>query len=183
MSFGKLLAAGKSFAGGQNMERYRVNSRVLLPKFISQQNPFTQLPNKEASARTVIPVTTAQCLPEQAAEAGARAASSNDCVKSAARASVWSRAGLWLAGCARKLNPLKLFNRRVSQPKSVIPRFGKEPVQGELSLEQVRVMRNDLSDADLEVVPAGAAGGANKQSRAGGAWGRLATRIFDAETT
>jgi hypothetical protein len=183
MSFGKLLAAGKSFAGGQSMERYRVNSRAILPKFISHKNPFAQLPNKEASARPVIPVTTAQCLPEQAADAGARAASSNDCAKSAARASVWSRAGLWLAGCARKWNPLKLFKRRVAQPKSVIPQFGKETVKGELSLERVRVVRNDLSDADLEVVPAGAAGGANKQSRTDGAWGRLAARIFDAETT
>ena len=38
---------------------------------------------------------------------------------------------------------------------SVIPRFSKPLVQGELSLDRVKVMRNDLSDSDLEVVPAG----------------------------
>ena len=29
-----------------------------------------------------------------------------------------------------------------------------EPVQGELSLEEIKVVRNDLNETDLEVVPA-----------------------------
>jgi hypothetical protein len=37
------------------------------------------------------------------------------------------------------------------------PGCGKVPVQGELSLAGVRVVRNDLSDADLEVIHAPAA--------------------------
>ena len=32
--------------------------------------------------------------------------------------------------------------------------FGKQPVQGELSLDNVRVVRNDLTEADVEVVRA-----------------------------
>jgi hypothetical protein len=36
-----------------------------------------------------------------------------------------------------------------------IPRFGRATVQGELSLDRVRVVRNDLAHADLEVVRAG----------------------------
>ena len=38
--------------------------------------------------------------------------------------------------------------------KSSIPRFAKQPVQGHLSLDTIKVVRNDLSDADLEVTPA-----------------------------
>src|SRR6185503_10236855 len=42
-----------------------------------------------------------------------------------------------------------------TEPKPAIPRFNERaPVQAELSLDKIRVMRNDLSDADVEVVPA-----------------------------
>ena len=45
--------------------------------------------------------------------------------------------------------------RRAARPvRPMVPRFGKGPVQVELSLDRLRVVRNDLSDADLEVVPA-----------------------------
>jgi hypothetical protein len=47
---------------------------------------------------------------------------------------------------------LSRFKRSPSARKSAVPQFSKSPVQGELSLDQVKVMRNDLSDADLEVV-------------------------------
>jgi hypothetical protein len=45
---------------------------------------------------------------------------------------------------------------RRKQPKSqpLIPQLAKRPVQGELSLERVKVVRNDLSDTDLEIVTA-----------------------------
>jgi hypothetical protein len=38
-------------------------------------------------------------------------------------------------------------------------RVSRRAVQGELSLDRVQVMRNDLADADLEVVAVGARGG------------------------
>jgi hypothetical protein len=43
---------------------------------------------------------------------------------------------------------------RVKESKPAIPRFPKPPVQGELSLDKIKVVRNDLSDADLEVIAA-----------------------------
>jgi hypothetical protein len=53
----------------------------------------------------------------------------------------------------KKLNPLVWFgDRKPTEPKPAVPRFHKKPVQGELSLENIKVMRNDLSDADVEVV-------------------------------
>ena len=39
-----------------------------------------------------------------------------------------------------------------------IPRFGKPGIQGELSLDKVKVVRSDLAHADLEVVPVGSGG-------------------------
>jgi len=58
-------------------------------------------------------------------------------------------------------------------------------VQGELSLENVRVVRNDLSDTDYEVVLADTAtaspvrrGGGPATARAKGSLGSLAERLF-----
>lgn len=53
----------------------------------------------------------------------------------------------------KKLNPRVWFgDRKRVEPKPAAPSFGKKPVQGELSLDNIKVMRNDLSDADVEVV-------------------------------
>jgi hypothetical protein len=43
-------------------------------------------------------------------------------------------------------------SRRVKSPKAAIRALAKPLVQGELSLERVKVVRNDLSDSDLDVV-------------------------------
>jgi hypothetical protein len=74
--------------------------------------------------------------------------------------------------------------------KPAIPRFPKPAVQGELSLERIKVVRNDLSDADLVVVsarplatPAAAAPAPRAVEKAVGAksvWGRVTTRILGA---
>jgi hypothetical protein len=57
-------------------------------------------------------------------------------------------------GWLKKINPLLwLGSRKSAQPKSAVPRLGKGPVQGELSLDNIKVMRNDLSETDLEAVP------------------------------
>jgi hypothetical protein len=47
-----------------------------------------------------------------------------------------------------------MVKRKPKIEKPAIPAFEKPAVQGELSLDRVKVMRNDLSDADLEVVQA-----------------------------
>lgn len=59
-------------------------------------------------------------------------------------------------GWVKKLNPLVWFSgRKPVEPKPGVPRSsGKRHVQGELSLDNIKVMRNDLSDTDVEVVPA-----------------------------
>jgi hypothetical protein len=77
--------------------------------------------------------------------------------------------------------------------KPAIPRFPKPAVQGELSLERIKVVRNDLSDADLEVVPARASSAPaatapaprliEKAEGAKTAWGRVTSRILGAGRT
>jgi hypothetical protein len=65
---------------------------------------------------------------------------------SSAKTSSWiARLFGWLPGSSPRAD------RATPRPALLNP--VKEPVQGELSLDGVRVVRNDLSDADLEVVP------------------------------
>jgi hypothetical protein len=64
-------------------------------------------------------------------------------------------------------------------------------VQGELSLDRVKVVRNDLSDSDLEIVPAKqpsrsavpAPELAATVSSPPRAWGRVTSRLFGAGKT
>jgi hypothetical protein len=99
------------------------------------------------------------------------------------------RAAALVSGFRAKLTGL--FGRaRVKAVKPAIPQFTKPPVQGELSLDKIRVVRNDLSDADLEVVPArtptarASAGPALRTGERAGAaestWGRVTAGIFGA---
>ena len=58
-------------------------------------------------------------------------------------------------GWVTRINPLPLL--RLLKPganKSPKPRPARAAVQGELSLEKVKVVRNDLNDADVELLPA-----------------------------
>jgi len=162
MSFGRLLAAGKSWAGGEGTGRYRMQAGIRLPKFISPRNPFTSESRAEAlSLRPLAPATT------EPAAATARAEED---------VPLWARAGdgLWRAVLfCWEQNPLS----RLSQPKLPgIPRFGKRAVQAEFALEKVQVLRGDLTHADLEIVSVGAAG----QPVAGPGWKNLTARMFGA---
>lgn len=159
MSLGKLLSAGKSLVGltGSNA-RYQLQKGAL-PKFESAKNPFAtkpaierepQLPklSEEEIAATKLkqtqPLPVLNAQPEKPAEAAAVVAPPEPAKPSPV-----------VDGWVKKLNPMVWFgNRKPAEPKSAIPRFNKAPVQGELSLDNIKVMRNDLSEADVEVVPA-----------------------------
>jgi hypothetical protein len=59
----------------------------------------------------------------------------------------------WMKRSIHKLDPFAKWARRKSESKSAVPRFDKvPPVQGELSLDKIKVVRNDLNEADVEVV-------------------------------
>jgi hypothetical protein len=62
----------------------------------------------------------------------------------AMKTSATARATTWTA----RLNPVAMFRDATAPAKNFAP-----PVQVELSLEKVKVVHNDLADADVEVVP------------------------------
>jgi len=63
------------------------------------------------------------------------------------------KGGGWLRRLAGMLSSM-LWWRRTAARNYPAPRLTKPLVQGDLSLDNIRVVRNDLSDADLEIVRA-----------------------------
>jgi hypothetical protein len=135
MNLGKLLAAGKSVINGCADISYRANKRVYLPKFGSVLNPFK--PGK--ATETARPMTENIAAPIQLAAALVAAKTQ--------KIPPWPRPG-HVTSWASKLNPIAKW-RSPAPEKPAVP----QPVQSELSLDTVKVVHNDLSDADVEVVP------------------------------
>jgi hypothetical protein len=142
MNLGKLLGAGKSFISGSNTTAYRADKRFYLPQFVSPKNPFTNKtmtptqselskPSAQDSVAPVKKITPTwiktQKIPVLAAQQGATA-----------------RKTTWIS----RLNPISIFN-----PAPTSAEKNATPVQVELSLEKVKVVHNDLTDADVEIVP------------------------------
>jgi len=158
MSLVRLLTTGKSLVGiKETTSRYHLARQNWLPKFASAKNPFAstvtadrdsvpgQTPANDAakSAATIAALKKTQRLPlyqsptkvVQASEGAPR------------RTGSAKFAGKWLSA----LNPFSL--KVAGKPKPVSGARSAPAVQGELSLDKVKVVRNDLSDADLEIVP------------------------------
>jgi hypothetical protein len=168
MSLGKLLTTGKSLVGlSHTNSRYHLQKGAL-PKFESAKNPFAtktpvepverepQLP-KLSPDEVAVAVTDnktqrlsalgALIVDREASVAASRNSHPAETPKVAAPVDSW----------LKKINPLVWFgNGQPAEAKPSIPRFSKAsaPLQGELSLDNIKVMRNDLSETDVEVVPA-----------------------------
>ncbi len=138
MSLAKLLSAGSSFFGGGASAPYRKNKRVYVPKFGSGGNPFSpkDKPAEPAPAVEPAPATpaSAQKISVPPAPVSAVMPAPVPVAKPAAKP---GRNG-WL-------NPFR--------PPQPAPSPAVSAVQSELSLEGVKVLHNDLSDADVDVVP------------------------------
>jgi hypothetical protein len=136
MNLGKLLVAGKSIINGRAEISYRANRHVYLPKFGLVQNPFKSPPGTEPAK----PEAATMAAPIQKAVAPVAAKTQ----KLPALAPKPVRATTW----ASKLNPISMLRGPAPAPQNT-----PDPVQSELSLDSVKVVHNDLSDADVEVVP------------------------------
>ena len=209
MSLVRLLTAGKSLVGLRDGDSpYRFTSQRFLPQFGPARNPFTgreqaksahteaRSPghigdNGAALAKPAIPASKGEPAAIPQKEVGPRPVRAKFDARMRAEA-LWRRLAALLSGWQVKLRGL--FARAGSKPaKSAIPRFPKPAVQGELSLERIQVVRNDLSDADLEIVPAkpmatpATATPAPrlivKAEGAKSAWGRVRSRILGAGRT
>jgi hypothetical protein len=173
MSLLRLLTAGRSLVNiGDTETRYRLTSQRLLPQFGSGKNPFS---GREAA--TAMPASAAEPSPEPTA------VPANGESPSRAKA-LWLRAAARMSGWTEKLSG-RFARPNVKPTKPAVPQFSKPAVQGELSLDQVRVIRNDLSDADLEIVTArkkaAPAAVAGEPARGGeGTLGRVTARLLGA---
>ena len=170
MSLLRLLTTGKSLVGVNDTEgRYRLPRQRLLPQFGPARNPFSNRPNSDP-----VPVEVGSSGDHGGADVsgdgrgipilGGKPAEAVQGVVEDRRVPACAR-GHRLAEALR-LRVAALFRRwraRLSRlpgcssgkaAKPAIPQFTKQAVQEELSLDKIKVMRNDLSDEDLEVVPA-----------------------------
>jgi len=165
MSLGRLLSAGKSLVGLNSGSRYQLRTGAL-PKFGSQKNPFAA-PGESSAAEPLTPAEMAAAslkdtqrlpllIPKPAAGAESIQAERPEIPVTASPSAAPKGATLSIPvevpsvvnGWLKKLNPLVWWdNRKPAEPKSAIPRFSKSvaPIQGELSLDNIKVMRNDLS--------------------------------------
>jgi hypothetical protein len=136
MNLGNMLAAGKSFISGGAALAYRENKRVYVPKFNAGKNPFvTKTPEPAAAASAPVKKIAAPVV--------AKPTTLPALAPTPLRATNW----------ANKLNPF-----RAAAPVATAPMPTVQPEL--LSLSDVKVIHNDLTDADVEVVPAKSRGAA-----------------------
>ena len=174
MNLGKLLGAGKSFIRGGKPAAYRTDKRVYLPQFISPKNPFAHAAPAEVQSELPKPETSSPAGPARKAKPSWAKPGKMSTAETPAQAGP-TRVTTW----AGKFNPVAIFREVAASPVR-----HATPVQTELSLERVKVVHNDLTDADVEVVPmksrparetAGEAGPAAKKP-----WADLGERIMKA---
>jgi len=176
MNLGKLLVAGKSIIGGRGEIAYRISDRTYLPKFISPKNPFAPPVKVEPAPPVVVPPPAGVVAPDKTGTA-------TDGTKTQ-KLPTFPAARFRKAGWLRKFNPISIW--RGSRPPT-LPKAHR-PMQAELSLDRVKVVHNDLSDADVEIVPIKSRTAPEAvelilpPAHGGDSWGRLSTKIFGAKT-
>ena len=143
MSLLRLLTTGRSWVGMDNDGiRYHALDPRAMPKFGGKKNPF----------RATAPKVQNLEFKVQSSEHGVPAAVvavGREVPKPRPAPRRGFGVGAWLCGVAAKISGL--FSRSPMRVKAAVPQFAKPPTQAELSLDSVKVVRNDLSDADLEV--------------------------------
>ena len=171
MSLGRLLTAGKSLTTLRNTPTaYRVNERALLPKFGAAENPFAaewQQDLTSSSAGTQA-VSAAQAEGSQKSAQRERMASAESGAKPGVRSTpaTGALASIWPWKWLRRVKPPSSLARRKPANALMAAVGSKRPVQGELSLDKVKVVCNDLSGSDFVVVPAGQSGNTGLRPRA-----------------
>jgi hypothetical protein len=151
MSLLRLLTAGKSLVGLRDSEpRYRLNRQRLLPKFPMRENPFRATVKPDGGRDCASPVA-------RPAENGVPAVGARRPEESELHVAPMPEVQSGPENLARKwISKLRGLRGRNAQGFARrAPQSDSAPgaVQTELSLDSVEVMRNDLSDADFEVVP------------------------------
>ena len=145
MSLVRLLTAGKSLVGLKESEsRYRVSRQRLLPRFEAKRNPFGERAKHAAQPE---PSAVQESTPPPAQVSPAESVSPHPVAPP--KRSMNARVGLLFERCISALRSLMFWRGRRVVPMG---RASKRLVQPELSLAGVKVVRNDLTDSDIEVV-------------------------------
>jgi len=202
----KLLSVSTTFVGGQNQAgRYKMAGQGMLPKFApvgrpisparkkgkAEEAPWSPVHATLQTATAASQVGSARAVlvldpPREEAPPDSRHASS------VVTAAVSEPASAVCVDAIRASTNWFRWHKNLftSRPAEAIR--PQPPVQTELSLDAVKPVRNDLSDADLEVVagqlekrPAGphkpAGARTLKAELTGLGWSRLAARLFNSE--
>jgi hypothetical protein len=162
MSLLRLLASGRSLVGLEDPStRYRVNKHGL-PKFNTQGNPFLStlrpIPEVAVSDKDVVPQPTSSQVAAPSENVSATAVEAPSAQKASVEepsppATAQQPASASARGIKKVLAKLRaLVNRRSKKSGRLQFPVGKALVQTELSLDRVRVVRNDLTDSDVEIV-------------------------------
>ena len=175
MSLMQLLTTGKTLVDLKNStSRYHMPGKNYLPKFGSAKNPFTPPVKKvvqQGGVETMAkPLVRAAPIPVASLKETQRLPALSAKLKETKRLPfVATRHGVpsqtpspkrweifldWAGVMLEKLNPAGWRIGNQAPAKPAVPRFDKPVVQGELSLQNLKVVRNDLNDADMEVLPA-----------------------------
>lgn len=171
MSLLRLLTAGRSLVGLKKTEkRYHLPGDKALPRFGSKKNPFraSVLPEKVdpgrggAYAEKVSPDPDGAAGGPEDRKGGLLRQNEGDQSQETQPPSGSATPGRPTAESSepvaekRRGSGLKAFLLwgRAKQARPRGGAAGKPLVQGELTLEAVKVVRNDLSESDLEIVPA-----------------------------
>jgi hypothetical protein len=150
MNLGKLLFAGRSLFGGNRQAEYRLDKHFYLPKFNEGRNRYAPKAAEEKPPAV-------RLLPD---EPKARVQASGGMQAATGRPMSPEPAKLDLAKLAKPAKPAKAarpgWTARLNPfraPEPAVAPAVRTTRQGEFSLDAVKVMHNDLADADVEVVP------------------------------
>jgi len=158
MKLGTLLAAGKSLALRRRGENpYRANKQFYLPKFGSPKNPFASAnlpgeaisPEEAAAAPVKTPITVVVAKTQKLPTFSPAPRAANHRPTPAKKPALPNQKPRRSSGWMSRLNPFASGSPFTGAKGG----NAKIAVQAELSLDAVKVLRNDLSDVDIEVVP------------------------------
>lgn len=149
MNLGKLLCAGSSIFGNKPKADYCMNKGGFLPKFNEGRNPFgsrakeAEKAAEETKASEPAPVRAQKAPPPYAFKPVVKPG--RKAVVVAPRAAAAQSAKPAGAGWTARLNPFRTAAAEAAPAPAA--------TQSELTLDAVKVVHNDLADADVEVVP------------------------------
>ena len=168
MKLGKLLNASTSIFGGGEPLSYRLNIGGL-PKFNAGRNPFatkaaeteTEAPTVQEVQRRAEPALGAPASSDVSSPVKERLLTSSPTSASAAKPAGAEDASMRRQAVAAPATPSPAAAKpskqgwatRLNPFRAPEPAQPTQAVQSELSLDTVKVVHNDLTDADVEVVP------------------------------